>query len=99
MSDDDAKAFFHLLKQSKDEIEREFGSPLDWQELPGKRASRIAIYKEETDPADGDDWPNQIEWLVDKLRRLDSVFRYRVKNLDPAEWEEAEGEYLEADES
>jgi len=95
LADDDAKAFFNLLLQSKEKIEREFGDVLSWQELPEKRASRIAIYKESADPADEVDWPQQMAWLVDKLQRFDRVFRDRVKRLDPDEWEGEVGEAAE----
>jgi len=92
MHDEDAKAFYHLLLHQKEQIEAGFGEPLDWQELPEKRASRIAIYKEHTDPADESDWPNQIAWLVEKLQRLDRVFRPIIRELDPADWEKDEAE-------
>lgn len=87
MHDHNAKAFFHLLHEGKDEIEKEFGMPLDWQELPDRRATRIAVYKEGTDPTDEVDWQNQHAWLLDMLGRFDRVFRDRVQRLDAADWE------------
>ena len=38
ISGDQAKAFFGLLKRQKDEVERELGYPLEWDELPGATA-------------------------------------------------------------
>ena len=85
----DAKAFFHLLKQDKEEIEREFGTALDWQELPGKKASRVVI-RSAMDPAVENTWPEQHAWMADMLERFNRVFRPRVKVLDAAAWEGAE---------
>ena len=38
-----AKQRFHALVQEREAIEREFGAPLDWQELPDSEASRIFL--------------------------------------------------------
>lgn len=39
------EALLNYLLQSKQEIEEKFGSPLSWEPIDGKRATRIAIYK------------------------------------------------------
>jgi len=86
---DHSKAFFHLLMRDKERIEQELGMPLEWQELPEKTASRIAIYN----PANATDesvWPSQHKWLKDTIEAFDRVFRQRVKNLNPEEWNGSE---------
>ena len=75
------KQAFKLLENSKDEIERSYGGRLDWQELPDRRASRIATYLRDVDVADKDDWPRQHRWIVSQLGELGRVFRERVRNL------------------
>ena len=45
MRNDYSKTFFRALEAQKESIETEFGEPLDWQELVGKKASRIALYR------------------------------------------------------
>lgn len=82
----DAKAFFHLLEEDREEIEREVGVQLDWQELPEKKGSRIVIYKVDTDPMDEGDWAAQHAWIADMLERFDKALRPRVKTLDPSDW-------------
>lgn len=83
---DDAKKFFYLFEKQKDEIEHELGFQLDWQRLPDLKFSLTAIYKENTDPTDEDDWPNQHRWMADTLERFNSVFRPRVRGLDLSNW-------------
>lgn len=83
----DAKSFYQLLRKDKDAIEAQFGYPLDWQELPGRKGSRIARFCEETDPTNEADWPNQHVWLAETLEQFDAVFRPRIKTLDASEWD------------
>ena len=66
---------------SPKKIEKEFGSPLIWNELPTKIVSTIGITKENADIMNESDWENQFAWLVDKLEKLDKVFRRRVREL------------------
>ena len=54
-----AKAFFHLLHEQKDAIEQELSYPLEWEELPAGLDSRIAIYLDDVDPEDKQDWLRQ----------------------------------------
>ena len=87
-SGNDAKAFFGLLKRQKDEIERELGYSLAWEELPGKRDCRIASYYDHVDPMDEADWPRQHKWLAEHLNAMHRVFAPRVKDLDPDDWQD-----------
>lgn len=86
ISGSDAKAFFGLLRQQKDEIERDFGDTLDWQELPEKQDCRIAHERREVDPFDESDWPRQHEWLADRLITMRGVFSDRIRDLDADDW-------------
>ena len=85
-------AHFHLLKNQQAEIEEEFGEPLEWEELSGYKSSRISLRKEDTDPANEANWPNQHEWLASNLELFDKIFRPRIKVLNAADWEPPEDE-------
>lgn len=84
---DNAKAFFHLLEDQKHDIERELDCPLEWEELPARQDSRIAVYLINADPEDEKDWPRQHEWLAAKLNDLHRAFTNRVRLLDADEWQ------------
>lgn len=84
---DYSKAFFHLLLEDKEAIEGEVGFALDWQELPDKTASRIAIYKD-ADPTNETGWVEQHQWLMDVVERFDRAFRPRITQLNPEDWQE-----------
>ena len=81
-----AKAFFGLLKQQKDPIERELKYSLEWEELPAGQDSRIASYLNGVNPEDELDWPRQHEWLAKRLNELHGVFFRRVKELNADDW-------------
>ena len=86
MTGENAKAYYGLLQQQKDEIERELGYPLDWQELQGGLDSRITYDLNDVDPEDKADWPRQHEWLAQRLNEMHRVLAPRVKALDPDQW-------------
>lgn len=78
----EAKPHFHLLLREREEIEEEFGEPLEWLELPERKESRVMLHDLEADPNDRNDWPAQHAWITEKLEKFDSVFRQRIKQLD-----------------
>ena len=92
VSGQNAKAHFYFLKQQQTEIQMEFGETLEWEESPGRKSSRISLRKEDTDPQDESDWPNQHNWLASKLELFDKVFRPRIKALNAADWVPSEDE-------
>jgi uncharacterized protein with ParB-like and HNH nuclease domain len=77
---EDNKALFDHLFAHKEEIETAFGSPLFWQQLNDKRASRISF----TVPGgwgDETSWPGAIEKAVDAMKRLYAAAGERVKEF------------------
>lgn len=82
----DAKAHFFLLQDQQEEIESEIGFPLEWEELPGRKESRVAVRQHGIDPTNQAAWKKQHEWLADCLEKLHKAFAQRVKALDASEW-------------
>jgi len=65
-------------------IEQAFGEPLEWQELPGKKATRIVVYSFGVDPSDEAQHDGQHAWMLTKMDRFHAVFANRVKLLASA---------------
>ena len=79
-------AYFRLLEEEQADIHTEMGGELQWIELSGKQRNRICLHKEDTDPQDESNWPQQFEWFTTKLERFHQVFRERIRGLDAADW-------------
>ena len=89
LSGPNAKAHFHLLHQQKDEFQKHFDTVLDWRELPDKKESRVEMNKLE-DPKDDARWPQQHQWLLDRLLKFHSIFGPAIKQLNADDYNEAE---------
>ena len=79
---DPLKSVIGQLAIEQDAIEKEFGERLDWQELPNKKASRIAIYLPNVDPSDQIQINSLQTWMLDRMQRFRKVFSSRVKLLN-----------------
>jgi Domain of unknown function (DUF4268) len=82
----DAKVYFKILKKDSISIEKAMGSPLDWKELPHRKESRIALARPNSDIAIHDVWPQQHEWLHEKLVQFRKVFEPLVKKLKASDY-------------
>lgn len=71
----DSKDLYNIFYEKKVEIEKELGvpEPLEWQELPGKKASRIRITRE-FQVSEVNDWESAFVWLTDRVSRFKKVF-------------------------
>lgn len=81
------RAFFRSLMNAADEINGEIGPDLEWR--PRSTISSIDLTVG-MDPADEEDWDNQIEWFVDNLEAFDETFRDRLARTNPEDWPEPE---------
>lgn len=79
--DMDPKEAFRRLEKEKTAIETDTGFPLEWQELPDAKGSRIVSYLTGVRLDDETDWPRQFEWLSARLEGLDRGLRKRVRAL------------------
>ena len=71
------------LQAARERIEARFGGPLTWEELPGRRASRIACYYE-AGPASVDreaEWSAYRTWILEQLPRFRAALQPEVDAL------------------
>ena len=74
------KIFEELLSR-KDEIEKVFGEPLDWQALERRRACRIAYHMPGVGLKDEEAWPELQDRMIDAMIRFEKAFRPWIKRL------------------
>jgi hypothetical protein len=79
-SKEENKWLFDRLHEQKEQIEADFGAPLEWLRLDNKKASGIR-HRKEFDGYDPDQWPEMIEWLTKHVKRLEKAFGGRLKPL------------------
>lgn len=76
-----AKKHFANLLPQKDAVEGQLGFQLDWQELPEKDACRIVSYLSDAPLEDEVRWGEYIDWITDRLVKMDKVLRPIVRVL------------------
>jgi len=77
----DAKQNFSNLSPQKSAIEAALRFPLDWQELPDAQACRVAAWFPDASLEDEARWPSYIDWIVQRLVKMNQVLRPIVQNL------------------
>jgi hypothetical protein len=81
MTGPEAKKHFAKLAEKKGEIETSLGFELDWQELPDAQACRIASWLPNASIEDEGRWNEYVEWLMQRLVKMDQVLRPIVRAL------------------
>jgi hypothetical protein len=74
------KAMFDLLLERRADIEKAFGSPLEWHRFDEYNLSVIGC----TEPFEGHDkasWPTMVEWFVETVPRLHRAFSPHISAL------------------
>lgn len=74
-------AAFETLQASKDAIQKEFGEPLHWEALEGKRACRIACYASGSIEDSEEQLEEHRKWGIAHLLRFRQVFAARLPPL------------------
>jgi hypothetical protein len=80
---DESKDIFDSLAASKEAIEKEFGGPLEWQRLEGKRACRIRKtislggYRD-----DESKWPSIHEAMIEAMICLEKAIKPHIAKLE-----------------
>jgi Domain of unknown function (DUF4268) len=76
------KLAFRSLEATKDDINREFGAPLSWEEMSDKKSSRVALYRDGVDVADSNTWNDQFRWYAEQIKTFRRVFTTRIRALN-----------------
>lgn len=75
--------YAYQLIEARDEIEKEFGSPLTWELKDGGGRCMVMLDRLGVDLKDNSKWDEYAEWMVENLARLRRAFWDRVDDLDP----------------
>ena len=80
-SNEENKACFDAFIADKDQIEKVFGEPFEWQRLEGRHACRIKKDITIGGYLDENSWPEIHELLIDAMVRLERAFKAPIENL------------------
>jgi hypothetical protein len=80
INDPAAKAAFDLLETERQDIEKVFGTKLDWQRMEGKKACRIAVYPTDMDLNAEEQRTRQYEWFLDQCDASRAPLQTRSEN-------------------
>ena len=72
---------FEALHAQREELENAFGEPLEWEALDGKRACRIAVYRDGSIEDSADSLEEYRLFAEDGLLRLKKTFGAKLKGL------------------
>lgn len=67
-------ARFGVLAAHRGDADQAFGAPLDWQDLPGRKACRVAAYMADASVEDRAAWTAYMDWFIDTQDRLRGVY-------------------------
>ena len=81
-AEEETKRLFDELAASRDKIEADFGEPLSWERLEGKRACKIR-YTSNTGGyrSPEEDWPRLQDQIIDAMLRLERALRPFISRL------------------
>lgn len=74
------EAILDGLYASKDDIENELGYELSWEQLPTKRACRIALYRDGDIDAESETLNDIQNWAIANLLKFKSIFPRRIES-------------------
>jgi len=75
------KRIFEALQSRKEQIERDFGGPLIWDQMEGRRAFIIRSRVDIGGLKDAENWSEIQEAMIDAMLRLSRVIQKEVQNL------------------
>lgn len=74
------KALFDHLFTRREQIEKAFGSSLEWRRLDDNKVSLI-VFAEPFEGYNRENWPRMIDWLIEHLRKLETAFKPQISEL------------------
>ena len=79
---EDAEERLIRLAQHREEIERDLNFDLIWGDQSATaRDRKISCYLRDVDPKERATWPDQHQWLADRLNMMHRVFTRRISEI------------------
>jgi hypothetical protein len=75
------KAYFKKLLKSKETVEKTFGDPLNWVELPDNKMSLVTFKLEDVNLYEENNWERMNQFFIEYLPKFENAFRPFIKNL------------------
>ncbi len=75
------KKYFKKLLNQKESIETVFGKPLEWEELPQHKMSRVKYELQGVNLFNKDDWDKMNQFLVKHLPKFEEAIQPAIKEL------------------
>jgi hypothetical protein len=74
------KRILDYLQAQQSDIEADFGAPLNWERLIGKRSARVAVYRENSSIIDTPENLEEMQtWLIETLPRFYKALAQRFQ--------------------
>jgi Domain of unknown function (DUF4268) len=80
-ADEENMRIFEALLSARDEIEHDYGGPLEWQPMEGKRGCRIRERFESGGYRDEERWPEIQDAMIDAMVRLEKALKPHIAKL------------------
>lgn len=75
------KKIFDTLITQRNQIEADFGNPMEWERLDDKRMSRIKYELGDVSIFHEEDWPKMFAFMVDVVPKFERVFKNPIQRL------------------
>jgi len=72
---------FELLSSERQAIENEIGEPLLWREKKAGSVYQIMLRRPNANALNEADWPDQHNWLIDRLERFRAALFPRLERI------------------
>ena len=79
-SKEENKWLFDRLAGQREQLERDFGGPLEWRRMEDRKSSRIDLSRS-FDSYNKEVWPEIAKWLAEHVSRLERAFKPHLQRL------------------
>ena len=80
-SKEENKWLFDRLEGQREQLERDFGGPLEWRRMEDRKSSRIDLSRS-FDSYNKEVWPEIAKWLAEHISRLERAFKPHLQRLN-----------------
>lgn len=77
----ESKKMYQALLAKRTSTEQALGFELNWQELPDAHTCRLATWRQDSPIEDEAQWGDYLDWFVQRIVKMNAVFRPEIQAL------------------